>query len=94
MQLNERRCSVYWGCVVKYWPSTQTAIERSSAETEFCAAPRSLSEAKGVKSLCQVFGEDLRTHAYMDAQATVGIGHCADVGSGRTTPSSIETWSL
>lgn len=72
-------------------PSSQKAVALSAARAELSAATGSLREAKGLTSLGKDFGEDLRMRVYVDAQASVGLGHCAGLGKKAGTETG-ELW--
>lgn len=59
-------------------PSGKT---QSSAEAELYAAIMALIEAKGPESLGTPFGERPRMHAYVGAQATIGVSYRAGLGN-------------
>lgn len=64
-------------CTIKHWSATHAL---SSAETGLYAATRAFSDAKGRTSFGQDFGEDLRITAWVDSEATIGLGFRAGLG--------------
>lgn len=70
-EINQRRS------LARRWLRDQLRFfnaEAHRAEDEFYLAPVAIREARGLKSLGQDFGENLRIVVHVDAQATIGLG--------------------
>lgn len=60
-------------CTLQHGSPTQATIALSSAEAELNSATRAMSEAKGLNSFGQCFGESLQIVAWVEAQATSSL---------------------